>query len=100
MDIDLKKDPSTIRMETGEIIETFFVLRRLKGMTSRKKFDIANHEMINGTILLSADLKNDQQPVPHPPKKNFQKTINRRHLMWFVSRQPKMPLLNYQTSVR
>ena len=59
MEIDLKMDLSTTRMGTGETMEIFPVLHRLKRETSHKKIPIANKEVIIQTTLLSADLTID-----------------------------------------
>ena len=55
MEIDPERYLSTIRMGTGETIEVFPVLHRLKGETSHKIFLIANQDVISLTTLLSAD---------------------------------------------
>ena len=100
MEIDLEIDLSTIRMETGEKMENIIVLHRPKGEISRKIIHTANQQVINQTILLSADLTTDLQPGSHSANKNSHKTITKRHLMWFVSLRSTIPLTNYQTSVR
>ena len=59
-DIDLAMVFSTTRMGTGETMDFFRVLHGLKGETIRRKVHAANQELINATILLSADLTIDQ----------------------------------------
>ena len=56
MEIDLETDLSTTRMGTGETMEIFLVLRRLKEEISHKITSIANQELTNLTTLRSADL--------------------------------------------
>ena len=90
----LEKDLSTIRVETGETLEIFLVLHRFKGETSLKIVRTANQEVINLTILLSADLTIDLRLVSHLTNKNFHKTITRRHPMWSTSPQPAIPIMN------
>ena len=72
--------------------------------TQRKDFSqlvhAASQEVISLTILPSADLMIDRRPSLQPTNKNFHKTLSRRHLIWFVSPPPIIPLTNYQTSVR
>ena len=99
MDIDFEMNLSTIRLGTSETMEDFLVLHRLKGEISHKISHTANQEVINLTILLSADLTIDLQPALHPTNKYFHNTITRRHLMWFASQQPKIPSMKYQTFV-
>ena len=85
VETNLEMDFLTIKMETGEIMETFMVLHRLKRETShKKKIHTVNQEVINLTLLLSSDLKIDIRPVLQLTDKKFHKTITRRHLMWFV----------------
>ena len=81
LEIDLKMGFSTIRSETGATMEVILVLQRLKGETSHKINHIANQEVINRAILLSADLIIDLRLVLHLMNKNLHKTITRRHLM-------------------
>ena len=81
MEIDLEMNLSTIRMGTGETMEVFLVLQRLKEETSHKKTHTANQELINLTVLVSADLTTDLQSASHPTNKYFHKTIIRHHLM-------------------
>ena len=59
MEIDLEIHLATIRMETGETMETFLVLHQLKGKNSHKIFPTANQEVINLTTLHSAHLITD-----------------------------------------
>ena len=47
IEIDLETDHSTTRMGTGETMETFLVLRRLKEETSHETTSIANQELTN-----------------------------------------------------
>ena len=49
------------------------------------------------TILPSADLKIDLGLGLHLTNKKLHKTLTGRHLMWFASPQPTVPLMNYQT---
>ena len=56
MEIDLETDLSTTRMGTGETMEIFLVLRRLKEETTHKITSIANQELTNLITLRSADL--------------------------------------------
>ena len=56
MEIDLEMNLSTIRKETGEKMEDVLVLHRRKGATFHTVFHTANQEVINQTILPSADL--------------------------------------------
>ena len=100
METDLETDLSTTRMGTGEAIEIFLVLRRLKEKTSRKTTSIANQELINLITLRSADLTIELRLVLLPTNKNFRKTITTQHLMWFVSPQPTILLTKYQTFAR
>ena len=86
-------------MEMGETMEDFLVLHRLKGETSHKIFHIAIQEVINLTILPSADSTTDPRRVLHLTNKSFFKTIRRPHLIWFPSPQPMILLTNCQTSV-
>ena len=77
MEMDLETDRSTIRMGTGDTVETFLVPHRLKGETIRRTVRTANQEVINPTILLSADLTIDLPLVLTPANKNFCETITR-----------------------
>ena len=52
-------DFSKIEKETGEALEFFLVVHRLKGETSHKSIHIGKHGVINLTILLCADLTNN-----------------------------------------
>ena len=94
MEIDLGMDVSTIKMETGETMEIFFK------KTSHRIFRTANQEVINFTMLLSADLATDLRLVLHLTSKNFHKIITRRHSIWFASPQLTIPIINYQTFAR
>ena len=95
-EIDLGMVLSTTRKGTGETMEIFLVLHRLKGKIIRRIFQAANREVISPTTLLSADLTIDLRLVLRPTNKNFRKTITRQHLMWFVSPQPTILLMKYQ----
>ena len=100
MVIGLEMDLSTIRMKTGETLEIFLVIHRLKGEPSHKMFFSANEEVFLPTIPLSAYLTFNQRLVSHPMNKNSHETKARRHLMWFASPQPTIPSLHYQTLAR
>ena len=100
MEFDHEMDHSTIRMGTGETMGTPLVLHRIKGVTSHKITHIAKQEVINLTILPSADLTIDPRRVLHPMNESFRKTMNRQHLMWFASPQPTIPLRNCRISAR
>ena len=100
MRIDLGMVLSTTRMGTGEAMEIFLVLRRLKGETIRRIVQTANQEMIGPTTLPSADLIIDLRLVLRPTNKNFRRTITRQQLMWFVSPQPTILLMKYQIFAR
>ena len=100
MKIDLERDFSTTRMGTGETMEVFSVLHRLKGETSHKINPFANQEVISLTTLLSANLTIDLRLVLRPLNKSFRKTIIRLHLMWFASQQPTIPLRNCRMFTR
>ena len=97
---DLELDLSTIRMGTGETMETFLNLHRLEGETSQKMIPTVNQEVINLTNLPSTDLTIDPRLVLRLTNKNSRKTIIRLHLMWFASPKPTKTLTNYQTSHR
>ena len=99
MEIDPEIDLSIIRMGNGENMELFLVLHRLKGETSQN-VSIASQPVISLTLVPSPDLTNDRRLVSHLSNKNFHKRKTRRHLKWFVSPQPTIPLMSYQTSVR
>ena len=99
IEIDLETDLSTTRMGTGETMEIFLVIRRLKEETSHKIAPIANQELINLITLRSADLTIELRLVLRPMNKNFRKTT-RQHLMWFVSPQPTILLTKYQSFAR
>ena len=85
MENDLEVDLSTIRMETGETVEFFFVPRRLKGETSHKIIHTANQEVINVSFLFLADLTINLRLVLQLTNKNSHQTIARRHLLWSTS---------------
>ena len=84
MEIDLELKLSTNRMGTGETMEIFLILHRLKGEAFHKTIPVANREVISLTTLLSADLTTDLRLVLRPMNKRLRKTIIRLHLMWFV----------------
>ena len=98
MEIDREMGPLGTRMETGDQMESFLVLRPLKDETTHQT-TIANQEMINLLNLRSADLTIDQRLVSHPMNKNSRQTII-KHLMWSALPQPTMPLMKYQIFVR
>ena len=100
MQIDLEMNHSTTRMGTGETMETFLVLNRLKEETSHKVILLANQEVINLTTLRSADLTIDLQIVLRPMNKSFRRTIIRYHLKWFASSQLMIPITNYRIFAR
>ena len=95
----LEMDLSTIRVETGETMESFLVLHRPKGETSHKISDIANQEVTSLTILLFADLTINLQLISRLTNKRSRKTIIRFHLLWFALPQPTKPLRKNQASV-
>ena len=99
VEIDPELDLSTIRKGTGETVAIFPVLHQIKGETSHKMNYIANQEVINLTIPVSADLRVDIRLVLHQANKSFQKII-RHHLMWFTSPQPTIRIINYQIFAR
>ena len=99
MKIDLGLNLLTIIKEMGEKMEDFLALHRLKGGTSHKIDSIANQEVINLTILPSADLTIDPPQVLHFTNKSFFKTKLRPQLKLFASLQPMILLMNCQTSV-
>ena len=88
MEINLEMDLLTTRMGTGETTEIFLVPHRLKEETSHKITPIANQEVINLTILHSADLTIDLRLALRPMNKNFRGTIIRHHRLWFAAPQP------------
>ena len=100
METDLGRDLSTIRMGTGETMEIFLVLRRLREQTSHKITSIADQELTNLITLRSADLTIEPRLVLLAMNKNSRKTVTRQHLMWFVSPQPTIPLTKYQIFAR
>ena len=77
MVMDLETDLSTIRMGTGDTMETFLVPHRLKGETILKTVHTANQEVISPTILLFADLTIDLRLILRFTDKNFLKTKTR-----------------------
>ena len=99
MEIDLQTDLSTVAVGTGETMEFLPVLHRRKGETSHKIISTAN-QLINLTILLSADLTIDLRLVLRPMNKSFRKTTIKRHLMWFASPQSTILITNCQISAR
>ena len=70
-EINLETTPSTIRTEVGETMQVFPVLHPLKRETSNKIIHIANQELINLTVLLSADLTIDLRLLLRPTNKSF-----------------------------
>ena len=100
MEIDLETDLSTTRMGTGETMEVYFVLRRLKEETSHKTNSTGNQELTNLITLRSADLTIDLRLVLRPTNNNFRKPIVRQHLMGFVSPQPTILSTKYQIFAR
>ena len=100
MEIDLEMDFSTTRMGTGDTMEIFLVVHRLKEETSHKIIPIGNQEVISLTTVLSADLTIDLRLVLHPMNRSFRKTIIGHHLMCFASPQRTIPLTNCRIFVR
>ena len=100
MEIDLETDLSTTRMGTGETMEIFLVLRRLKEEASHKITSIANQELTNLITLRSADLTIELRLFLLPMNKNSRKLITRQHLMWFVLPQPTILLTKYHIFAR
>ena len=100
MEIDLETDLSTTRMGTGQTMEIFLGLRRLKEDTSYKTTSIANQKLTNLITLRSADLTIELRLVLLPTNKNFRQTITRQHLMWFVPPQPTILSTKYQIFAR
>ena len=76
METDLEMNLSTNRSETGETLNTFLVLHRLKEETSHKITPIAHQEVINLTTLRSADLTMDLQLVLRPYEQKFPQNNN------------------------
>ena len=99
-EIDLEMDLSTTRTGTGETMETFLVLRRLKKETSRKKTPIANQQVINLTTLISTYLTTDLRLVFQLTNTSSHRAIIRHHLMSFASPPLTITLMNYQISAR
>ena len=100
MGTSFEMDLSAIRTGTGETMEKFLVLYRLKRETSEKSIYTTNQEVINLTILLSAYLTIDIRPFLHITNKKFHETLTKCHLRWIASPQPTVQSLNYQTVVR
>ena len=95
IEIVLEMNLSTIRIETGETMQTFVVLHRLKGESFQKVVHITSRVLISLTILLSLDPKIGLRVVLHLMNENFHRTIIRRHLIWFASPQMTIPLTNF-----
>ena len=76
MEIWFEMDFSIFRMDNGETLEFFVVLQRLKGETSHRTIYNVNPEVINLTILLSADLTIDRRTVSYPMIKKFPENNN------------------------
>ena len=100
MEIGPEMNLSTIRMVTDVTMEDFLVLHRLEGENFQQKFHTASQEVINLTIVLSADLTIDLRLVLRLTNKSFHQTVFRHHLLWFASPQSTIPLMNYQIFVR
>ena len=100
MEIFLEMDLSTTRMGIGKTMEIFLVLHRPKGEISQRITHSTSLQVINPTILLSADLTTDPRLALHLMYKNFHKTTTRRPLMWSDSPQPTTLLMNYQNYAR
>ena len=77
MEMDLETDLSTIRMGTGDTMETFLDPHRLKGETIRETVHTPNQDVISPTILLSADLTINLRLILRTTNKNFRKTKTR-----------------------
>ena len=99
MEVDFEIHLSTIRLGTGETMENFFVLHRLKGENSHKIIPTASQELINLTTLPSY-LTTDLRLVLRPTNKCFRETIIKHHLIWFPSPQPTIPLTNCRIFAR
>ena len=100
MEIDLETDLSTTRMGTGETMEIFLVLRRLREDTSSKLTSIANQQLTNLITLRSAVLTIELRLVLLHMNKNSRKKITRQLLMWFVSPQQTILLRKYRIFAR
>ena len=96
MEKDSQMGLSTIRIETGDTLEKFLVLHRIKLEISDRKIQTANQELINLPTLLSAGLTIDRRVVSHLTNKNSHKTITRCHAKWCALLKPTIPLTNYQ----
>ena len=81
LEIDLGMVLSTTRMGTGETMEIFLSLHRLKEENIRRIVHTANQEVISPIILRSADLTIDLRLVLRHMNKVFRGTIIRHHLM-------------------
>ena len=66
-------------MGTGETMESFLVLHRLKEETSHKITPIANQEVANLTTRFSADLITNLRLVLHLTNTNSHKAMIRHH---------------------
>ena len=93
-------DLLTTLMGIDETMGIFLVRHRPKGEIFHKITYTVSLEVINLTILLSADLTVIQRLVLRPMKKNSRRTIIRHHLMWFAVPQPMVLIMNYQIFVR
>ena len=100
MEIDLKMDIQITRMQTGETLEIFLVLHRLKGEISQNySYRQPGSDQPNNSAFGRSDnrsttgFKSYEQRLP-------QKLITRRHPMWSALLQLTITFLNYQTSVR
>ena len=100
MGIDPEMHISAIGMEAGETLEIFLVLHRLKGEIAHRTILTTNEELVNLTIVLSADLTINRRVVSDLTNRNFRKTSTRRHRMWSALLQPMIPLLGYQIFAR
>ena len=74
METNLEMDLSTIRMETGDTMENFFVHHRLKEETYHKITPITDQEVINLPILRSVDLTIDLR-LKFPQSNNYTSSI-------------------------
>ena len=81
METDLGTKLLSIAVESGETMEDFLVPHRLKLETSLKIIHIANQEVVNPTILPSADLTFNPIRALHLTNKSSLKTKLRAHLM-------------------
>ena len=76
MDLGSQMGLSTISTEIVETLKISHVLRVFKLEISRRVFKSAQQEVINLTILPSADLLNDRRVVSHLSKKKLPQTKN------------------------